>query len=164
MPSDRPLLPYPRCIEPVRETGSIGWKTKRAPRCGEPLSLPRRPGGPALHFHYVFGLKSLGTLFHLELHFSAFVQATITVSLNGGKVNEDVVATGPLDETVTLGGVKPFHNTFFLHYTSPESNRSSCSWVIQARKADFRGLLRTFEARPNNVSSWPTDAVQAATA
>jgi hypothetical protein len=60
-------------------------------------------------------------------------------------MNENIVATGTLDETIALGGVKPFHYTFFLHYISPESNRSSCSWVIQARKADFRGLLRDFQ-------------------
>jgi hypothetical protein len=31
-------------------------------------------------------------------------------------VNEHVVAAVPLDETIALSGVKPFHNAFFSHY------------------------------------------------
>jgi hypothetical protein len=67
--------------------------------------------------HYVLGLQALGTLLHLELHFRALIQAPISIGLNGRKVNEDIVAAGPLDESVALRGVKPFHCTFFFHYT-----------------------------------------------
>jgi hypothetical protein len=32
-------------------------------------------------------------------------------------MNEHVVAAGPLDESIALGGIKPLHSTFFFHYT-----------------------------------------------
>jgi hypothetical protein len=31
-------------------------------------------------------------------------------------MHENVLASGALDEAIALGGVKPFHNTFFFHY------------------------------------------------
>jgi hypothetical protein len=34
-------------------------------------------------------------------------------------MDEHIVAIGALDKSVTLGGVKPFHNTFFSHCYSP---------------------------------------------
>lgn len=66
---------------------------------------------------YVFRLQSFGALLDLELHFRAFVQRTIAIRLNRGKVNEHIVAAGPLDESIALRGIKPFHYAFFLHYT-----------------------------------------------
>ena len=65
----------------------------------------------------VFGLQTLGTLLYLELHLGAFIQALVAIGLNRGKVNEHIVAARPLDESIALGGIKPLHNTFFLHYT-----------------------------------------------
>jgi hypothetical protein len=31
-------------------------------------------------------------------------------------MHKHIVATGALDKSITLGGIKPFHNTFFFHY------------------------------------------------
>jgi len=31
-------------------------------------------------------------------------------------MHEHIVATGTLDESITFGGIKPLHNTFFFHY------------------------------------------------
>src|SRR5579862_862979 len=70
---------------------------------------------------YVLGLQSLRSLLHLELYLRAFVQGTIPVCLDGRKVYEHVIAATSLDETIALGGVKPFHNAFFFHYSSPDS-------------------------------------------
>src|ERR1051326_1724484 len=124
---------------------------KRAPVSGDPLGWLldwcRRRG---LHLAHVLGLQAFRPLLHLELDLRAFIQAAIPVRLNRGKVNKYIVTTGPLDESIAFGGVKPLHDTFFPHYNLLKSNRSSCSWVFQARKADFRGLLKTCEARPNN--------------
>jgi hypothetical protein len=31
-------------------------------------------------------------------------------------MNEYIVTAGPLDESIALGGIKPLHYAFFLHY------------------------------------------------
>jgi hypothetical protein len=72
-------------------------------------------GGKNLCSNYVLGLQTLWSLLHLELHLRAFIQRTITVRLDRRKVNEYVVAARTLDKSVAFGGVKPLHNTFFLH-------------------------------------------------
>ena len=45
-----------------------------------------------------------------------FCQGLETSVLNSRKVNEHVVAAGPLDKSIAFSGVKPFHNTLFSHY------------------------------------------------
>src|ERR1035437_3753498 len=69
------------------------------------------------HFHDVFALPPLGALLDHELHLRAFLQGFVTVRLDGGKMNEHIVAARPLDESKALGGIKPLHSTFFFHYT-----------------------------------------------
>ena len=64
----------------------------------------------------VLSLQSLRTLLHFELYLRTFIQAAVTVGLDGLKMNEDIVATGTLDKSITFGGIKPLHNTFFFHY------------------------------------------------
>ncbi len=64
----------------------------------------------------VLGLQPFGALLHLELHFRALVKRTITVRLDGRKMDEYIVTAVALDETIALGGVKPLHNTFFSHF------------------------------------------------
>jgi hypothetical protein len=34
-------------------------------------------------------------------------------------MNEHVIPIRALDKSIALGGIKPFHNTFFSHYSSP---------------------------------------------
>jgi hypothetical protein len=34
-------------------------------------------------------------------------------------MDEHVIAVRALDKSIALGGIKPFHNTFFSHYSSP---------------------------------------------
>ena len=72
-------------------------------------------------FQYVLGLQSFGALLDLELHLRAFIQGAVTVRLDGGKVNEHIVAARSLDESIALSGIKPLHSTFFRHYMSPDS-------------------------------------------
>jgi hypothetical protein len=31
-------------------------------------------------------------------------------------MNENILTAGPLDKAKALGGIKPFHYTFFSHY------------------------------------------------
>jgi hypothetical protein len=67
--------------------------------------------------NYILGLQTLRAPLHLELHLRTFVQSPVTVHLDRGEVNKHVIAVGALDEAIALGGVKPFHNTFFSHYS-----------------------------------------------
>src|SRR5262249_48694670 len=92
---------------------------------------------------------TLRTLLHLELHRRAFVEAAITAGLNRGKVDKYVIAAGSLNETISLRGIEPLHCTFFLHCKSPEMFVVLLGLPDKERRG-FRGLLRTFEARPNN--------------
>jgi len=65
---------------------------------------------------HVLGLQAFGTLLDLELNLRTFIQASVPVCLNGREMHKHIVATGALDKSITLGGIKPFHNTFFFHY------------------------------------------------
>ncbi len=65
---------------------------------------------------YVLGLKPFGASFYLELNLSAFLKRSIPRHLDGREVYEYILAAGPLDESIALGGVKPFHDTLFSHY------------------------------------------------
>ena len=57
---------------------------------------------PILNYRYVFRLQTLRPLLHFELHLCAFIQASVPVRLDGGKVNEDVLPAGALNESETL--------------------------------------------------------------
>jgi hypothetical protein len=61
-------------------------------------------------------LQALWALLHLELNLRAFIQTTVAVGLDGREMHKHIVAAGTLDKSITLGGVKPLHNTFFFHY------------------------------------------------
>jgi len=64
---------------------------------------------------HVLGLQTFGALLNLELNLRAFIQAAIPVCLDGREMHKHVVTAGPLDESIALRGIKPFHNAFFFH-------------------------------------------------
>jgi hypothetical protein len=65
----------------------------------------------------VLRLKPLGPLFDFEFHFDTVIQTSVTVHGNGAKVNEDILACGPLDKSIALCVIEPLYNsTFSLHY------------------------------------------------
>jgi len=70
----------------------------------------------------ILGLQTFGAALNLELHLRAFFQRPIAVHLNRRKMYKHIIAVSALDKPVALGGVKPFHDTFFSHYfVSPNS-------------------------------------------
>jgi len=69
--------------------------------------------------HVVRGLEAFGAFGEIELYRLAFVQAAISVLLDGGEVHKHVLAGGPLNEPVALGSVKPLDCTFFSHKPAP---------------------------------------------
>ena len=72
-----------------------------------------RPAPIGLQLHNVGGLKTFGPLHEFEFHRRSFLEAAVAVSLDSGKVNEDVFTRSPLDEAVALAGVEPLYGTLF---------------------------------------------------
>jgi hypothetical protein len=64
----------------------------------------------------VRGLEALGSLGHFEFNSLAIVQRLIAISLNGGEMDENVLAALALDEAEALAGIEPLHcSLFFTH-------------------------------------------------
>jgi hypothetical protein len=63
----------------------------------------------------VGSLQALGAADNLEFNGLSLVEGAIAVRLNGGEMDENVLASLALDETKTLAGVKPLHCSLFFH-------------------------------------------------
>jgi hypothetical protein len=63
----------------------------------------------------VSSLEALGPLGKIELDRFALVQAAVSVFLDRREMNENILARGPLNESVALGPVKPLDCTFLSH-------------------------------------------------
>ena len=75
-------------------------------------------GGVRIPFARAHGAyASVGNQDMLTETFRALVERTIPVRLDGGEMNEHIIAAGALDETIALRSVEPLYNAFFLHYT-----------------------------------------------
>jgi hypothetical protein len=61
----------------------------------------------------VFSLEAFGALADLKLDKLAFVQRLVAVHLDGGEVNENILARLALNEPVPLGSVEPLDDTLF---------------------------------------------------
>ena len=62
----------------------------------------------------VRGLEALGATGHVEFHCLAFIQRLVSLRLNRGEMDENVLARLPLDESKTLAGVKPLYCSLFF--------------------------------------------------
>ena len=63
----------------------------------------------------VGGLQPLGTADNLEFNGLTLVEGAVAVRLDGGEVDENVLASLALDETKALAGVEPLDCTLFFH-------------------------------------------------
>jgi hypothetical protein len=70
-----------------------------------------------LKLNHVCRLESLRAPHDFELDGRTFLKATITVSLDRGKVYEDVLATLPLDKTIPLACIEPFNGSLLTIVT-----------------------------------------------
>jgi hypothetical protein len=61
----------------------------------------------------VLCLPALGTFHYVELNLLTFLQAAKPVCLDGGEVNENVLAILAADKTIALGIVKPLYCSCF---------------------------------------------------
>ena len=66
----------------------------------------------------VRGLQPLGTLGYFELNRLPFVQRFIPLRLNGGEVDEDVLAGLALNKSESLAGIEPLHCSLFSQLVS----------------------------------------------
>src|SRR5271157_830769 len=60
-------------------------------------------------------LQALGAGGHFELNRLAFVQRLISLRLNRGEMDEDVLAGLALDESESLAGIEPLYCSLFFH-------------------------------------------------
>ena len=67
--------------------------------------------------NHVCRLESLRAPHDFELDGRTFLKATITVSLDRRKVDEDILATLPLDKTIPLAGVEPLYGSLLTIVT-----------------------------------------------
>jgi hypothetical protein len=67
-----------------------------------------------LQVGYVRGLQALGAAGHFEFNRLSFVQRFIPVSLNGGEVDENVLAGLALDEPKSLTCIEPLYCSLFF--------------------------------------------------
>jgi hypothetical protein len=75
---------------------------------------------PALHRSglerlNVGSLQALGAADNLEFNGLSLVEGAIAVRLNGGEMDENVLAALALDESKAFAGVKPLHCSLFFH-------------------------------------------------
>jgi hypothetical protein len=68
--------------------------------------------------HDIGRAETFGPLLAFELDSLTLVQGPVARILDGGKMDEDVLTAGPLDETVTLGSVEPLHYASLFHGNS----------------------------------------------
>jgi len=62
----------------------------------------------------LYGIQSLGALLQLKLHRFSFIQGTVAIRLDGGKMHKHIFASRPLNETVTFSSVKPLDDALFF--------------------------------------------------
>jgi len=76
-------------------------------------------GGLSVAAYDVRRLEPFGTFEQFELHNFAFIERAVSVLLDYGEMDKHVLASGALDESVSLGSVKPLHCTLlFIHENS----------------------------------------------
>jgi len=68
----------------------------------------------------VLRLQPFRALFYLELHSLPFIECLVSVRLNRRKVHEHIFTRLALNESITLGGVKPLYRSLlFAHGKFP---------------------------------------------
>ena len=82
----------------------------------------------------VGSLQALGALDNLEFNGLSLVEGAIAVRLDGGEMDEDVLAALALDETKALAGVKPLYSTLFFHRCVPFQIKS---YLVHFPEATF---------------------------
>jgi hypothetical protein len=72
-------------------------------------------GTVLLHPYHITCLEALRPFYQIEFHRLAFVQCAITVLLDSGEMNENVLPGRALDEPISLGPVEPLYCALLSH-------------------------------------------------
>src|SRR6478672_4362678 len=83
---------------------------------------------------YVLSLPALGSLHDVELNRLTFLKAAESVRLDGGEVDENVLAILAADKSKTLSVVEPLYCSLF-HVTV-------CSFLLICYGSETEGLLQ----------------------
>jgi hypothetical protein len=67
----------------------------------------------------VLRLQSLRTLLDFELDPLPLIQGFVTICLNGGEMDENILARLALNESKTFRSVKPLHDTLLFAHGIP---------------------------------------------
>ncbi len=68
-----------------------------------------------LHADYVTRLEAFGALQQIEFHRFALIESAVTVLLDCGEMDEDILPRGALDKTVALRPIEPLYCTLLSH-------------------------------------------------
>ena len=95
------------------------------------------PPLPRLYPLDVLGLQALRTFLNVKAYSCTLFEAPISVTYDGGKVHENVLATLALDESIAFGGVEPLHCSLFLHSVCESfTQRFGNLWIRRANPDD----------------------------
>jgi hypothetical protein len=64
-------------------------------------------------------LKAFRAFEQIELYGFAFVKRAVSVLLDRREMDEDVLASGALDKSITLCSVKPLYSSLLSHRETP---------------------------------------------
>jgi hypothetical protein len=83
----------------------------------------------------VRSLQTLGATGNFEFNRLAFVQRFVPLGLNGGEVDENILAGLALDEPKSLAGIEPLHCSLFSHLFTHFILSYLCFSTASSRKA-----------------------------
>ena len=113
----------------------------------------RRSSGPGwlLELYYIGRLKPLRAPHDFELDGSAFLKATVTISLDRRKVDENILATLPLDKTIPFARVEPLYGSLLTIVT----HVYFCSLIDSWRRQFCTSLPGLKNTNSRNLPSQP---------
>src|SRR2546422_5660392 len=131
----------------------------RRPKRKKARAHHRRARAGGLEASDVRRLQALGAGGHFEFNRLAFVQRFVPLRLDGGKVDENVLAGLALDEPESLTGVEPLHCSLFFQCfsfsvfklfgaarTPPAVKQKGCKCGLAAPLNESKGFTRATNA------------------
>jgi hypothetical protein len=111
---------------------------------------------------YVGCQIAFGTFEEFKLYRFAFVQGSVSIFLDCGKMDENVLSGRTLDKTVTLGAIKPLYCSLLSHKLTPFASMSE---ILPCRKSGReKRLLLCREFAQQKKVHWDASALAAAPA
>src|SRR3989442_15125690 len=144
-------------IKPPHEDSEL--ERSRRPKRKKARAHHGRARAGGLEASDVRRLQALGAGGHFEFNRLAFVQRLVPLRLDGGKVDENVLAGLALDESESLTGVEPLHCSLFFQCfsfsvfklfgaarTPPAVKQKGCKCGLAAPLNESKGFTRATNA------------------